>query len=45
MKKILILGASILQLPAIIKAKELGFYVGVADYNPKPSASIRGRIL
>lgn len=35
MKKILILGASILQLPAIIKAKERGFYVGVADYNPK----------
>lgn len=34
-KKILIVGASILQLPAILKAKELGFYVGVADYNPK----------
>lgn len=33
MKKIMILGASILQLPAIIKAKELGFYVGVVDYN------------
>lgn len=32
--KILIIGASILQLPAIRKAKELGFYVGVADYNP-----------
>lgn len=34
MKKILIIGASILQLPAIKKAKEMGFYVGVADYNP-----------
>ena len=35
MKKILILGASILQVPAIIKAKEMGLYVGVIDYNPK----------
>lgn len=35
MKRILIIGASILQLPAIKKAKELGFYVGVVDYNPK----------
>ena len=34
MKKILIIGASILQLPAIWKAKELGYYVGVIDYNP-----------
>ena len=34
MKKILIIGASILQLPAIKRAKELGMYVGVADYNP-----------
>ena len=34
MKKVLIIGASILQLPAIQKAKELGYYVGVADYNP-----------
>lgn len=33
MKRILIIGASILQLPAIKKAKEMGFYVGVADYN------------
>ncbi len=33
-KKVLIIGASILQLPAIIKAKEMGYYVGVADYNP-----------
>lgn len=35
MKKVLIIGASILQLPAIKKAKELGYYVGVADFNPK----------
>ena len=35
MKRILIIGASILQLPAIRKAKELGYYVGVVDYNPK----------
>lgn len=35
MKKILIIGASNLQLPAIIKAKELGYFVGVVDYNPK----------
>lgn len=33
-RKILILGASILQLPAIIKAKEMGLEVAVADYNP-----------
>lgn len=34
MKKVLIIGASILQLPGIKKAKELGYYVGVVDYNP-----------
>lgn len=34
-KKVLIIGASVLQLPAILRAKELGYYVGVADYNPK----------
>ncbi len=34
MKKLLIIGASILQLPAIKRAKELGYYVGVVDYNP-----------
>ena len=34
MKKALIIGASILQLPAILKAKALGYYVGVIDYNP-----------
>ena len=34
MKKLLIIGASILQLPAIKKAKGLGYYVGVADFDP-----------
>lgn len=33
MKRVLILGASMLQVPAIKKAKELGYYVGVIDYN------------
>lgn len=32
--KVLIIGASILQLPAIRKAKELGYCVGVVDFNP-----------
>lgn len=35
MSRLLIIGASFLQLPAIIRAKELGHYVAVADYNPK----------
>ncbi len=34
MKKLLIIGASVLQLPAILKAKELGFHTAVADFNP-----------
>ena len=34
MKKLLIIGASILQLPAIKRAKELGYYVAVLDFNP-----------
>lgn len=34
MKKLLIIGASILQLPAIKKAKDKGFYTIVADFNP-----------
>ena len=34
MKRLLIIGASILQVPAIRKAKEMGLYVAVADYNP-----------
>lgn len=33
-KKLLIIGASILQLPAIRRAKEMGLEVAVADYNP-----------
>lgn len=35
MKRLFIIGASILQLPGIQKAKELGYYVGVADFNPE----------
>jgi biotin carboxylase len=34
-KRIIIVGASILQIPAIIAAKEMGLYVGVVDYNPQ----------
>lgn len=33
-KKLLVIGAGILQLPAIKKAKEIGLYVAVADFNP-----------
>lgn len=33
-KRLLIIGASDFQLPAIMKAKEMGIYVGVADFNP-----------
>lgn len=35
MKKVLIVGASAWQVPMIQKAKELGYQVGVVDYNPK----------
>lgn len=35
MKRLFIIGASVLQLPAIQQAKEMGLYVAVADYNPK----------
>ena len=35
MKNLMIIGASVLQLPAIKRAKELGFNVAVADYDPK----------
>lgn len=35
MKKIMIVGASVLQLPAILKAKEMGLYVAVVDFNPQ----------
>jgi len=34
MKRLLIIGASVLQLPAILKAREQGLYVGVIDMNP-----------
>ena len=34
MKKLMILGASILQLPAIEKAKEIGLEVIAVDMNP-----------
>jgi len=34
MKRLFIVGASILQVPAILKAKEMGLYVAVADINP-----------
>lgn len=33
-KKLLILGAGYLQVPGILKAKEMGYYVLVADKNP-----------
>lgn len=35
MKKLMIVGASVLQLPAILKAKEMGLHVAVADLNPQ----------
>lgn len=35
MKRLLIIGASIHQLPAILTAKKMGLQVGVADYNPE----------
>ncbi len=31
----MIVGASVLQLPAILKAKEMGLHVAVVDYNPQ----------
>ena len=34
MKRVMIVGASAWQVPMIKKAKELGYYVGVVDYNP-----------
>ena len=33
MKRLLVIGGSMLQLPAIQKAKKMGLYVGVADYD------------
>lgn len=35
MKKLMIVGASVLQLPAIKKAKEMGLEVAVVDFNPE----------
>jgi biotin carboxylase len=35
MKKLMIIGASVLQLPAILKAKEMGLHVAVVDFNPQ----------
>ena len=35
MKRLMIIGASVLQLPGILKAKEMGLHVAVVDYNPK----------
>lgn len=34
MRKLLVVGASILQLPAILKAKEKGYFVATADRDP-----------
>lgn len=34
MKKLMILGASVLQMPAIVEAKKLGLYVIAVDMNP-----------
>ena len=35
MKRLMIVGASVLQLPAILKAKEMGLQVAVVDFNPQ----------
>ena len=35
MKRLLVVGASVLQVPAIKKAKEMGLQVAVADYDPR----------
>ena len=35
MTRILVLGASRLQMPALIRAREMGFETAVADYNPR----------
>lgn len=35
MKKLMVVGASVLQLPAIKRGKELGYEVAVLDYDPK----------
>ena len=35
MKRLMIVGASVLQLPGILKAKEMGLHVAVVDFNPQ----------
>lgn len=35
MKRLMIVGASVLQFPAILKAKEMGLQVAVVDFNPQ----------
>ncbi|SHK76325.1 ATP-grasp domain-containing protein [Desulforamulus aeronauticus] len=35
MRRVLVIGAAVEQLPAITRAKELGYYVGVVDFNSK----------
>lgn len=45
MKKIMILGASILQLPAIQKAKEMGLHVIAVDMNPSAIGFNEPRII
>ena len=35
MKRLMIVGASVLQLPAILKAKEMELQVAVVDFNPQ----------
>lgn len=38
MKKLLLFGAPVFQIPVIEKAKQMGLYVGVVDINPKAVA-------
>ena len=38
MKKLLLFGAPVFQIPVIKKAKQMGLYVGVVDINPKAVA-------
>ena len=48
-KRLFILGASVLQLPAILEAKKMGFEVGVADMNSEaigaPYADVFSRLV
>lgn len=38
MKKILVFGAPVFQIPIVAKAKEMGLYVGIVDINPDSEA-------